>query len=174
MSLTLAALKLDVRFTVSVGRAALMRIGAQLFGCPQNTESLQDIAREMANLVAGDFKSAAAGEGMLLTMGLPLDRLPPEYAARPVLAARRFVLRDKQIGIAIEVSSEVVSSPLRAVKVRDLREGMVLAQQALNPNGGMLVPAGRLSELRIARLVRALSATTELQVAHSDSEAQAG
>lgn len=175
LCLTLTANKIDVRFTIGVARASLERAAEHVFGAAGSSDDeLHDIVRELANLIAGRFKGAAAGESVPLTMGLPLDLDAAPASARRSLAVRSFVLQDDAKTIAIGVLVEVLASPLRIVRVAELKEGMVLAHDVLNANGGMLVPAGRLTPLRISRVLRALPAKAEVEVAHAEETAQAG
>ncbi len=171
LCLTYTAKKLDVRFTIGAKRPSLERAAEQVFGTSDNADdALQDVVRELANLTAGGFKGAAAGEAIALTMGLPFD-IGQAGPPRVTLAARSFVIHDPDKTIEIGVLVEVLSSPLKTVKVSDLKEGMVLAHDVLNASGGMLVPAGRLTQLRIARVFRALPPKAELEVAHADDAA---
>jgi CheY-like chemotaxis protein len=168
LALTQTERKIDVRFTIGVQRDCIHEIARHVFGTDQSSEDeLLDVTREFANLIAGRFKGSAAGEALALTMGLPSSD-DSSRTRRATLASRSFELSDPQGTIRVNVVAEVLSSPLRAVRASDLREGMILAHPVLNANGGMLVPAGRLTQLRIARVVRALPAATEVEVAHAE------
>lgn len=168
--LTYAHAKLDVRFTIGVKRESVDRAATQVFGDAWDEDARHDVVREIANLTAGGFKGAVAGEGVALTMGLPVD-IGRDTAKRKNLGSKSFVLHDAAKTMEIGIVIDVLSSPLQTVKVCDLREGMVLANDVLNASGGMLVPAGRLTQLRIARVVRALPPKTELEVAHASNSA---
>lgn len=175
LALTMTERKIDIRFTIGVQSPEAGAIAQCVFGTDSSTEEeLLDVTRELANLVAGRFKGAAAGEAVALTMGLPSNESTNVQPRRRTLAARAFELSNAAGTVRIRVLVEVLSSPLRAVRASELKEGMVLAHAVLNASGGMLVPAGRLTQLRISRVLRALPANTELEVAHAeDASAEA-
>lgn len=168
--LTMASQKLEIRFRVEMARAHVEHAAAGIFGPAQNDDdSLHDVVRELANIVAGGFKGAAANEAVQLTMGLPADAGAAKEPEKALLAEQVFTVHDSADKIAIGVGVEIRSSPLRMIRVTNLKEGMVLTRDVLNANGAMMVPAGRLSQLRIARVHRVLEPDTLIEVANVDA-----
>jgi hypothetical protein len=156
--LAMAQEKTEFCFRIGATREALAEAAESVFGARQDDdETLRDLVRELANLIAGAFKGAAAKQSVDLTMGLPIIRDAAERGEPLVLASKSFVLVDGRGTISIGVCVDVLRSQREAVRVDALVEGMELAHAVVDRRGTVVVPSGRLSELRIDRMRQAFA-----------------
>lgn len=181
--LTLITERLICRIGLGIDAATRARIQADLLGNDTSTPALADAMREMANIAGGAIRRSAFDQGLTFTLGLPSNetlfspQTPPTHG--PASDASKshptkrsfFVLTD---GAAHRVDCVVVISANdpRAVSAKDLREGMVLARDVLNPMGVLLVPSGaHVTRTTAEQINRLLGPTASIEVTDALSPA---
>lgn len=140
---------------------------AQLFGVDDPPhDMIQDLLREFANVIGGAFKRAAEQDHVVMTTGLPEDVHPETFSRQRSIEQKHFELFDAEETLRIFIEIELRSKGLQKILVSELREGMVLSRDLLNPNGMLLVRSGtRLTSSNVERLCRLVPDTTSVEVA---------
>lgn len=163
--LTMALPTERLRLTLGVGLRERHAAGLveRLFGDIPIDHAAPDVCRELANTVGGAVKQVALTEDVEFSAGLPVD--VAHTSGRPLRVWR---LR----GGDVRLWAWAAVSDLRPRRVRteQLRERMVLAEDAVNGRGALLVPKGRtLTADTVARLNAALGGTHLLEVIDVDA-----
>jgi CheY-like chemotaxis protein len=149
-----ASLGLEIAVTVSAASETIEALSMQLLG-EAEPEAGQALVLEAANVVMGALKTELLGQGFTFVGGLPAAT--PYATATSILDAapvrRRFVL-SSAAGI-IEVGIRARRCKNVTVRVRDLREGMVVSEDVRDARGMLLIRAGtRLTQSTTERLAR--------------------
>ena len=147
MPVTMMSELVEMNLAMGVDQRTAALLGSQLFGGPVGPEVIGDALREMTNVVGGAFKRAAMSEGAVFALGLPVDRSPLALGAPE---QREWMLCGGP-GLTLAFAVRGVVQAERAVPVRDLHEGMVLANDVRNSGGIVLLTAGSVLTERTAR-----------------------
>jgi CheY-like chemotaxis protein len=147
-------MELHVLIEASRGSAAAIAQAMLGEGDPSDTQTLRDIVAELANITAGCVKTSFGKEGFPFTLGLAkkVEEFVDDYALAGAVG-----LRAKGIDLVARFGVRPRESVVIAAS--QLREGMVLAENALADAGSMLLPTGtRLTLTAAERLKNALKA----------------
>jgi len=112
-----------------------------------------DALAEVLNVVIGVVKSAFVKDGFSFTMGLPSQVTRADVERGRSGAAALASLRVSVPGAAVTMSVAVRATDALAIRVDELREGHVLAEDLRTSAGALLVPAcTRITESAARRL----------------------
>ena len=157
---------LELWATVSASPADAAGVASLILGEPSpSATDAQEILAELANIVAGVAKSKFAPEGFGLTLSVPTQATPAHLTASTAKAFAR-----KRVGVKVGSATVVVGYYVRGASAIDLRldqleQGHVLAEDLKNANGGMLLPAcACLTETTIKRIRANLPPSTRVRV----------
>jgi CheY-like chemotaxis protein len=158
LPLSMASESFEVRVAVAADAESARALAAHLFGNPDAPEGdVRDMMREMANIAAGCFKRTSAAEGRMLTTGLPLNGSPMSFLNESAKARKEWTATCGTTGAVLRFEVQYLTAESKALPVKSLKEGMVLAHDLLNKSGALLMRSGtRLTESKIAQLPRAL------------------
>jgi len=127
-------------------------------------ELVDDLLRELANIVGGVVRMAAMEEGCALRGHLPSAGESPAGGER--LAKRSWRLSGADGGIRIAVDATVGRRANVIVSARELHEGMAMAREIRSSAGEVLAGEGaRLTATGAAQLAEAIGPTQEVDVA---------
>jgi len=154
--MTLPAEQLDLCISITADAAARKWLGVALFGDDAATNDVvQDIMRELANVVGGAFKRAALVERATVSMGIPVDNDPTPCGPN----ARYWEIETEDGGV-IGLIADARTRLNRRVPARRLAEGMVVVKDVMNGSGVLLLPSGtRLTSTTAERLSYLLDQT---------------
>ena len=154
--LSLPSENLEVRLRVAFDAKHLQQVGNAMTNDRLDAESLRDVAREIANVAGGALKRQLQREGIVLTIGLPVDLDLTDAPIGMDPSVRRWradLLRGPFA--EFEVDTRVRSNEM--VSLGTMCEGMVLARSIRSPSGALLLAAGtRMTTSAIERLVAVL------------------
>ena len=157
--LTLAAKNQELGISVGVDVASSHRLTEIIYGGPVASEVVDDTLREVANLLGGAFKRAALSEGHVFTLGVPLSCGPFVATAEE----HSFGLAGG--GLTFTLKLWCRTGRPRSIPARDLRSGMVLAQDIRSAQGALLLATGTGLTVRTSeRVVELLGAATVVLV----------
>lgn len=165
--MTITQNKAQVQIGIGFQPNTAQLLTSQLFGVDQPPEEMiHDLLRELANVVGGAFKRVAEQDHIFMTTGLPEDVDPREFSTQKSVEQKHFELFTADQTLRIFVEIELRSKGLQKLLVGELREGMVLSRDLLNPNGMLLVRSGtRLTSSNVERLCRLVPDNTSVEVA---------
>lgn len=154
LPVTLANEGFEVRVRVALDGAGADRICMQLLGGPAGClEERRDVAREIANLLAGTWKRMAAAESHQCSLGLATDT--NDWIPEPTLAHQHWSVSSEGAGL-LHVSLELAESKSERLAAAELREGMVLVRDLHDRSGSTLFRGGtRLTQTLLDRLTTA-------------------
>lgn len=135
--------------------AAAREVGTLMLGEDLDGTSEAEMLAEVLNVVVGAAKTAFFAEGFSLTLGLA-SRLNAEQCNRAQTDTHAGRIFPVEVGGTIIGARFMVrAAGSQLVRVEELREGNVLADDVLHPSGGMLLPSGtRLTESAAFRLAQ--------------------
>lgn len=144
---------LELGLALVVGAAATGALHQLVFGEPGDVESGCALVLETGNILMGAVKTLLSTRGYEFTSGVPTSASLAEARATHDNRAlrQRFAFRAGNVSLDVWIfAAEKKNSKMRA---EDLREGMVLAEDARDRQGMLLVKAGvRLTETSARRL----------------------
>ncbi len=162
--LSLATEQTEVRISVAVEAASLALIGEALLGDPSaDSESLDDVLREMANTAGGAIRRVGLEDNVSLTSGLPVNETTFSTAND---LTHCWVATVRGTTMRIGLVGEILKKKNQRVPATRLKEGMVLAHDLKTAAGALLVPGGtRLTSTSAERVGRLLGERCLVEVA---------
>lgn len=163
--MTLSNEKSEVTVSVLIDAPTAGPLAELALGDPQApTEALEDVLREMANLAGGAFKRAALQENVSVTTGLPKTLGAAHRQSALALSWCIPLPKGGIVGIVVDV--KVLAT--RRILARELREGMVLANDITNESGALFTPSGTcLTSTAIGRIVQLIGERASVEIAAS-------
>jgi HD-like signal output (HDOD) protein len=156
--------ELELRISVGTNEPSGKLLGNHMFG-DEGADVGRELLGEMANLAMGALKTAFASEGFAFTGGLPQILARGAFFPFGATSLRHMDFTLTAGGARLLVRIGLGTQGRMVVAPAALQEGMILAKDAFNMRGSLLIRSGtRLSKNMIDLLWQSLPADQQVEV----------